>query len=622
MMSSMRVRIELVLAAVLTAAPAFAQLDVKWVQFQNETAVRLVSDPLLGISDPEEKDYAWGDVDKDGDIDLVVVRKQPFSTPGARINVLFMNENGVLTDRTGDYATDTDVAGDQGFLTPTNDRDVVLADFNGDGWLDMATAVTISDGLPKHISHPRIYMNKGAVGGTWQGFRFEAGRSPQLYVLQANGQPDFSKPNPGRFCSIAAGDADADGDIDLYLGDYDTGLSGPPEPPGIDINDRLWINDGTGTFSDSYQTRMNATMLLSAFSTAVAIADMNGDGLNDVVKDTALNPPQYVGIAYNNPPNDGVFDIFQEAYTFSPYFVSVGDLNNDARLDMVVTDDSVDRFLLNQGNDALGRVIWSPAFTVTFPTEAAYGDDGFGGQSVIADLDQDGWKDVLITDMDVDGPGCDRRLHIYHNLGNAPNVTLREEAQQASASTGWKGAVGLSPPTVLKGTYNVAAFDIDKDGDPDLVLGRCTSTSVWMNVSNPCKAFRYGHANNNSTGQPAIIGSTGVPAVSVNNLSLTVSQLPPGASGFFFLSKTKTDPCQPYEDGLRCAGGMTDRMRPIRFATANGSGQVSLPVNLTGPAFAGVGAGAVRYVQFRYADPSGGPWGYNYSDGLEIHFCE
>ena len=619
----MRVRIDLVLAAVLTAAPAFAQFGVNWVTFVNETGTRLVSDPLLGVNDPEEKDYAWGDVDKDGDIDLVVVRKEPFTSPGRRANVLFMNQNGVLTDRTADYASDSDVAGDNGFLTPTNDRDVVLADFNGDTWLDIATAVTISDGLPKDISHPRIYVNKGAVGGVWQGFRFEAARTPQLYVLNGAGQPDFSKPNPGRFCSIAAGDVDKDGDIDLFLGDYDSsGASGSGEPAGIDINDRLWINNGAGVFSDSYQTRMSGTMLLSAFANSAAIADMNGDGLMDVIKATSLNDPLFVGIAYNKEPNDGVFDIYQEAHTFAPYFVSVGDLNNDNRLDMVVTDDNEDRFRLNTGNDALGRVIWSSAFTFDFPTGAAYGDDGFGSQNLIADLDQDGLKDVLIADVDVDISGCGRRMHIYHNLGpSGGNVKLREEAQQSSASSGWKGAVGLLPSN-LTGTHNVAAFDIDKDGDRDLVIGRCTGTSVWMNVLDPCKAFRYGQANNNSTGLPAVIGSSGVPALSINNFVLSATQLPPGASGFFFVSKTKTDPCQPYEDGLRCAGGMTDRMRPIGFATADAAGNVSLPVNLTSLAFQGASAGAIRDVQFRYADPSGGTAGFNYSDGLEIHFCE
>jgi FG-GAP-like repeat len=442
-------------------------------------------------------------------------------------------------------------------------------------------------------------------------------------VLKANGDPDFTKPNPGRFCSIAAGDVDLDGDIDLFLGDYDSsGAGGGGEPPGIDLNDRLWINDGNGFFADSWQTRMNANMLLSAFSNSAAIADMNGDGLMDVVKDTALNAPQYVGISYNKAPNDGVFDIFDEPHSFAPYFVSVGDLNNDKKLDLVVTDDNDDRYDLNTGNDALGRALFPVSQTFAFPTGAAYGDDGFGSQSLIVDLDQDGWKDVLISDVDVDIEGCDRRMHIYHNLGNAPNVTLREEAEMAGANSGWKGAVGFSPPSVLQGTHNVAAFDIDKDGDKDLVIGRCTGTSVWINTSDPCKAFRYGQANNNSTGQPAVIGSTGVPAVSLNNLVLTASGLPPRASGFFFIGKSKLDPCQPYEDGLRCAGAFTDRLRPVGFATADSSGNVSLPVNLNAIAFGGVGAGAVRYIQFRYADASGGPWGYNYSDGLEVHFCE
>ena len=93
----MRIRFGLVLAAALTTGPAFAQLNVQWVEFVNETATRLSStDPSVAINDPEEKDYAWGDVDNDGDIDLVVVRKEPFTTAGEEPNVLFMNENGVL----------------------------------------------------------------------------------------------------------------------------------------------------------------------------------------------------------------------------------------------------------------------------------------------------------------------------------------------------------------------------------------------------------------------------------------------------------------------------------------------------------------------------------------------
>ena len=424
-----------------------------------------------------------------------------------------------------------------------------------------------------------------------------------LDVLLAVRGGDFTARMPADCVGLAGKTADALNDI-------------------IDLNDRLWIKDGTGVFTDSYQTRMNAQMLLSAFSNSAAMADMNGDGLIDVIKDTALNPPQYVGIAYNRPPNDGVFDILDTPHTFAPYFVSVGDLNNDNRMGMVVTDDAQDRYDLNTGNDALGRALFPVQRTFTFPSGAGYGDDGFGSQSLMADLDQDGFRDVLISDVDVDISGCGRRMHIYHNLANPPDVTLREEAQQSGSGSGWKGAVGFSPPSVLQGTHNVAAFDIDRDGDKDLVIGRCTGTAVWMNISDPCRTIRYGTATNNSTGLPAVINSSGVPAVSVNTLVLSVGQLPPGTSGYFFMGKSKIDPCVAYEDGLKCVGGFTDRQRPIGFATANGAGQVFLPVNLANAAFAGIGAGSVRYIQFRYADPSGGPFGYNYSDGLEVHFCE
>jgi hypothetical protein len=103
----------------------------------------------------------------------------------------------------------------------------------------------------------------------------------------------------------------------------------------------------------------------------------------------------------------------------------------------------------------------------------------FGAQSVIADLNNDGWKDVVISDVDVDTFGCSRRAHIYHNLGNVPNVTLKEESPS------------VIPTASLTGTFNIAVFDIDGDGWKDIVLGRCSTTAVWMAVPPPGIAFSY-----------------------------------------------------------------------------------------------------------------------------------
>ncbi|MCH7700754.1 MAG: VCBS repeat-containing protein [Planctomycetes bacterium] len=444
----------------LLGRPATAQ---EWVTFENETGTRLVADPVVGSSDTEEKDYAWADIDQDGDIDLVVVRKQEWTTRGRRRNVLFMNEGGVLVDRTADFASASTVTLEetgltsQGMLDETNDRDVIFVDVTGDGWLDMVTSTTLSaNGNNKSISHPRIYINLGNDGvGNWQGFIFDdKNRVPTMHV-----EP--------RFCSVAAGDIDGDGDQDLYFGDYQQGPL--PDRPS-DLNDRLWINDGSGYFTDESELRMTDEMLNSAFGMAAAIADMNGDGALDVIKDTALVFPQRVSISYNDPDNEGFFNVFHVPHEQAPYHMSVGDLNNDGRLDMVITDDGADRYDLNDGNgnDEIADFTYR-----VFSFSGGGSDDGFGGNNLIVDLDNDGWNDVIITDVDVDISGCNRRTHIYRNLANPPNVTLQE--QQSG------GAVVGIPTSMLSGTHDIAVFDINGDGWKDMVIGRCSSTQVWIN---------------------------------------------------------------------------------------------------------------------------------------------
>jgi hypothetical protein len=98
--------------ALAVATAAQAQLGVAWATFQNSTATNL--DPTVtGISSiTDEVKFAWGDLDKNGWADLVVARKQPFTTPGKRTSVLLMNYNGVLTNKTALYAQAADVAGD------------------------------------------------------------------------------------------------------------------------------------------------------------------------------------------------------------------------------------------------------------------------------------------------------------------------------------------------------------------------------------------------------------------------------------------------------------------------------------------------------------------------------
>jgi CxxC motif-containing protein (DUF1111 family) len=421
-----------------------------WVSFSDATSLRMptgpgLNDPAISTTDPDDKNYAWADIDQDGDIDLVCVRKLPHIA-GRRRNVLFMNEgiaeghavNGVLIDRTAQFASSA-TDGGQGLLDLTDDRDVVLIDVNGNGWLDIVTTTTYGQGLAKTLSHPRVFMNQGEIAGVWQGFIYEEPRTPIM-------------PMDPNFCGIGHGDVTGDGLPDLYHVDYNNALE-----------DRLWINDGTGFFVDDSTTRMTAEMLESQFGVHAVIADMNGDGARDIVKDRANGAPYRISISYNDPTDLGTFNEFDTVYSGSPYYVDVTDLNNDTRLDIVLQDDGIDRYLLNQGNGPDGLADF---LNLAFPLSS----NGIDGTIEFGDLNNDGFVDVLITDGSVNtvGTPCARFMDIYQNRGNTPNVTFID-------------VTATIPASARNGTSDVAVFDIDQDGWLDLVIGTCTGTFVYMN---------------------------------------------------------------------------------------------------------------------------------------------
>ncbi len=448
-----------------------------WIQFVDETATRLIAEPDVGASDNREKDYDWGDVNNNGWIDLVAVRKQPFTSPGKEINILFMNEEGVLVDRTAQYVTDTDVPGDQGFLTPTNDRDVRVVDVDNDGWKDIVTATTLSDGDPKHISHPRVYINKGENNrGQWEGFRYEEARIPQLEGLVTNpNSPHFGMPHAPRFCSVAAGDVTGNGYADLYFGDYDQGGG-----QTLDFNDRLLINDGNGFYSDESEQRIQPNWLESSFGTQSIIADLNGNGVNDIVKVNSLGAYHTAAI-YNNPDNEGFFASHQIVQNSSTYFAVVGDLNKSGRLDIVIADDGNDRYRLNMGTQANGQVNWG---STQFLSQS-----GFRSNVVLADLNNNTWLDILIADVDVDLGSCGgtQAADIYRHNG--------------STSVSFTHDRGNIPAFSLRRTFDLAVFDLTGNGWNDVIAGRCAGTNVFVNQPQFGINFSY------PAGRPKVIPS-------------------------------------------------------------------------------------------------------------------
>lgn len=580
------------IALALALAPlASAQFGNAWLTLAPWSGKLKAADGVTTadlVPNGDEKDFIAGDVNKDGWVDLLVGTKLPNSFPGKRESRLFLNEKGTLVDRTSQYGVASLSPGDQGLEEPLDCRDLELADLDGDGWLDLVSTQTDltndTSASGKRTTHPRIYMNLGVDGsGNWLGFRHEDARIPQLLVVPSgvNGVV--------RFCDGAVGDIDSDGDIDLYFVDYDTDENGHVEPSTSDLNDRMLFNDGAGYFTDvTVPNFRDPAMWSSAFGTECYIADANGDAKLDILKvSTLTDTPNRAEVNYNNvhptavPNFTGGFDLYNSIATGSPYSLAPADLNNDGRLDVLIGDDGIDGYVFNNGNNALGQVQWSAINQ--FSWLSGSGDDGFPGQLYAHDFNLDGWKDALITDVDVDLPGCSRRTKLYHNrTGTAGStVVLREEAEMAGAG-GWKGAIGwsMSGPT---GVYDAGILDIDHDGDDDIVLGRCTGTDVWRNETNPVVCQQVLPTTTVGNGTLTVCGQ---PLWS--NLSATM-QISNGASNGLALLLVSFAPAT-----TNALGGQILASIPLTVTLPlDGSGAVSLPV----PGGLGTKDGLSVYVQ-------------------------
>jgi FG-GAP-like repeat len=582
--------------ALLLAPAASAQYGNEWLTLS--PALDRLKTPSGAVADivanTDEKDFVAGDVNRDGWQDVVVGLKLPNSFPGKRPARLFLNEKGTLVDRTAQYGVASTSPNDLGLSEPLDCRDFELADLDGDGWLDLVgtqtdlTNDTTTAG--KRLTHPRIYMNLGAdLAGNWLGFQHEDARIPQLVVVNTGVNGIV------RFCDGAVGDVDLDGDVDLYFVDYDTDENGHVEPSALDLNDRLLLNDGNGYFTDvTFTNFKDPAMWSSAFGTECVFADANGDGKPDILKvSTLTDTPNRIDVIYNNahpvsvPNYTGGFDLASMITTSSPYGIAVADLNNDARLDVVIGDDAIDGVVFNNGNNALGQVIWTPFQQLSWL--AGSGDDGFPGQLYANDFNLDGWRDALITDVDVDLPGCNRRTKIYHNRTGVPgtSIILREEAEMAGAN-GWKGAIGWSSagPT---GVFDAGIADIDHDGDEDILLGRCIGTEVWMNQTNPVICQQ---AVPTATIGDAALTVCGQPLWSNLSAVMRCTNGPANGNALLLVSLTPST--------LNAFGGQVLSSLALTLTLPlDGSGSVALPV----PGGFGTAAGLSIYVQALLVTP-------------------
>ena len=205
----------------------------------------------------------WFDYDKDGWLDLVVTNYidwspknniwcgerrpgyrsycHPGNYKGQRIKLYHNNHDGTFTD----------VSDPSGVGKPeAKGMGVVLADFNNDGWPDIAVA---NDSWPNFL-----FINKR--NGTFEDVSLVSG-------LAAS---EDGKYEAGM--GIDAADVDGDGWMDVYITHLDFELN------------RLYRNSQDGTFTDeTFRSRIgNKAVLLSGV--AMKFLDYDNDGWNDILQ--------------------------------------------------------------------------------------------------------------------------------------------------------------------------------------------------------------------------------------------------------------------------------------------------------------------------------------------------
>lgn len=299
-------------------------------------------------------DAAWGDYDKDGDMDLFVATQFASGANLQSKDLLFQNNcNGELTK----------VQSIPGELTEAGEwsNNAVWVDYDNDDDLDLYVSTGPTDNL--------LYQNQGE--GTF------------VKITGVN-VTDFSE--AGDASGIAWSDYDNDGYLDLFITD-----------PVWDGN-KLFHNNGDGSFTKI--TDGDIVNTLTRFS-GCAWSDYDNDGDADLFVTTKWITPQenYVNYFYENN-GDGTFTRILDngisndprmtwwklGVNYSCYWI---DYNNDRHMDLYITSVyGADYLYKNNGDKTFTSITNQPIVTT--------GSLSNGG-SAWGDYDNDGDLDVAVS---------------------------------------------------------------------------------------------------------------------------------------------------------------------------------------------------------------------------------
>jgi hypothetical protein len=318
---------------------------------------------------------AFGDFDGDSDPDLIVA--------DAWQDRLWLNDgSGRFTDRTSGRLP----------VELLDTRRLVLGDLDGDGDLDVVRV---------NYGPPTVWLNDGTGVFT---------------DVSATHAPAFAQVGAW---DVTLGDTEGDGDLDVAI--------------AAQVGHLLWLNDGTGRFSDASGARLPSP---AVHAIGIRFADVDGDLDRDLVcGNWNAAPTLYL--------NDGAGSFVDASAARMPtlvdnvWCVDVGDADSDGDVDVAFGVVGQNRLFVNDGTG-----VFADATAARMPEVA----DGTI-QLAFADLDGD-------SDLDLVSANTFQENRLCYNDGGV---------FVDAAPSRFEGVVG--------GPYALAIGDVDGDGDLDVVRG-------------------------------------------------------------------------------------------------------------------------------------------------------
>jgi hypothetical protein len=350
---------------------------------------------------------------------------------------------------------------------------LAVGDFNGDGFDDLAAG---APGFQSDAGQVRVY--KGSATGIAQP---AAGASDQLVSSEFAG--DTTEAGDRFGSALAAGDFNGDGRDDLAIGADEEAPQG-----GTVRSGEVTVVQGSATgLARGWIIRQGplgqTAKAGDEFGISLAAGQVVGDSRDDLVvgsRKRDIGTATDGGAIYilngagnkatSNPiyrGQGGTADESSDAYGSA---LAIGDFNKDGNPDVAVgiPNESYTQATRRGAVQVLnGPVTATSAGYFVFPgdpADSADNNDRFGGGLLSADVDRDGWSDLLVSSLGAPGSGFTSagRLSLYN--GNRTG-TLRPERTVVQ-----RDVLAVDAANDLFGA-GVSVGDFDKDGRTDAIVG-------------------------------------------------------------------------------------------------------------------------------------------------------